>query len=88
VEKDRGSRNYQYYTIIDEKKSGDVIVRDGDAYALVQSGRLMESYIVSDKKFTSGFLNDATPALEAYLRGHGHSSEDFLGMNHSLRYHE
>lgn len=88
VEKDRGSRNYQYHTIIEEKKAGDVIVRDGDAYALVQTGKLMESYIVPDKSFTSGFLNDAGSALEAFLRKHGKSSEDFLGMNHDLRYYE
>lgn len=88
VERNRGSRNYQYHTIIEEKKAGDVIIRDGDAYALVQTGKLMESYIVPDKKFTSGFLNDARPAMEAFLQKHGQSSEDFLGMNRDLRYHE
>lgn len=88
VEKDRGRRNFQYHTIIEEKKAGDVILRDGDAYALVQTGKLMESYIVPDKSFTSGLLNDAGPALEAFLHKHGKSSEDFLGMNHDLRYYE
>lgn len=88
VERDRGSRNYRYHTIIEEKKAGDVIIRDGDAYALVQTGKLMESYIVPDKKFTSGFLNDAEPALEAYLHKHGQSSEGLLGMNHDMLYHE
>lgn len=65
VERYSGTNNRRRYTMIDEKKAGDVIIRDGDAYALVQTGKLMESYIVPDKKFTSGFLNDAGPALEA-----------------------
>lgn len=88
VERDIGGRNSQYHTIMEEKKAGDVIIRDGDAYALVQTGKLMESYIVPDKAFSSGFLNDAGPAMEAYLHKYGQSSEDFLGMNRDLRYHE
>lgn len=88
VERNTGSKNSRWVTFVEEKLSGEVIIKDGDFYALVQNNNLMNTYILPDKHYTSGFLHDATPELKRYLEKHGESSEGFMGMNHTLRYNE
>lgn len=48
----------------------------------------VKSYIVVDKNYYSGTNVDAIPRLEAYLKKHGHRSEDFLGFNKRISYNE
>jgi hypothetical protein len=43
---------------------------------------------VLDHSDSSGFLNDASPELEAFLSERGHQSTSFLGMNKTMRYRE
>lgn len=88
VEQQKSSgKSSHWHTIINETRQCKYLIRDGNSYAFVEDGNL-KSYIVKDKKFRSGFLNDATPELERYLRQHGKTSENLLGMNKTIRYRE
>lgn len=73
--------------IIKEEVSQDFIIREKDKIAIIDTQNI-KSYLVPDKKFTSGAFNDATPNLESYLHKHGHESKGFLGFNKSIRYKE
>lgn len=74
-------------TCMEEEKSGNVVLQDGDYYALIKHANL-KSYIVQDQKYSSGTFNDATPLLERYLKKHGHDTKGLLGFNKQLRYSE
>lgn len=73
--------------IIKEEISQDFIIREKDKIALIDTQNV-KSYLVPDKKFSSGAFNDATPNLESYLHKHGHESTGLLGFNKSIRYKE
>jgi hypothetical protein len=49
---------------------------------------IAKSYIVKDRQYSSGFMEDATEALENYLKDHDYSSENWFGANKSIRYRE
>ena len=88
VEQEKSSgKNSSWHTLIDEEVSGDFVIRDGANRALIR-GRKVKSHIVQDRKYKSGFLNDATQNLERYLRSKGYESENMLGLNKTLRYKE
>jgi hypothetical protein len=80
-------RSSHWKKIIEEEVPGRFVVRDGNRCALVDE-RKVKSYIVQDKQFRSGFMNDATGTLEAYLNKHGIKSEGLFGLNKSIRYKE
>nr|WP_321412023.1 hypothetical protein [uncultured Carboxylicivirga sp.] len=80
-------KNSNWHTIINETKHCKYLIRDGNAHAMVDD-RELRSYIVKDKSYRSGFLNDATDVLERYLNQHGLESENMLGMNKTIRYKE
>src|ERR1051326_4389612 len=85
--KRRGRSSY-WEVIINEEVKGDVVLKDGSSYALVDtSGKLM-SHLVPDKKFNSGFMKDADHILQGYLSKHGVNSTNWLGMNKTLRFNE
>jgi len=67
--------------------SGNVVIYDGKNYALIDN-KLIESYLIMDRNYLSGFLKDTTTRLENYLNKHGHKSVNILGLNKSLRYKE
>jgi hypothetical protein len=73
--------------IIKEEISQDFIIREKDKIAIIETQNI-KSYLVPDKKFSSGAFNDATPNLESYLHKHGHESTGLLGFNKSIRYKE
>lgn len=84
--KHRGkSRHWE--DIISEEKFNRIVLKDGDNLALVEATNL-KSRLISDGSFESGFLNDATPELEAFLNQHGHKSEGLFGMNKGMKYLE
>lgn len=88
VEEYRSSgKSGHWHEIINEEQKGDIVLSDGTHYALVEF-TVAKSYIVPDANYRSGFLNDATPELEAFLSQRGYSSTGLLGMNRSLRYKE
>ncbi|MFP9098471.1 hypothetical protein ACLI09_05395 [Flavobacterium sp. RHBU_24] len=74
-------------TLIEEEVSGTFVLRDGDKCAIIKANDI-KSYIVEDKKYASGFMNDPTENLKTYLKKHGHDSETYLGFNKKIRYHE
>ncbi len=81
-----GKRSH-WKTIIEEELSCKFLIRDGSNYAFINDQK-RKCYIVQDKSFSSGFLNDATDHLENFLRSRGYESEGFLGFNKTLRYKE
>ncbi|MBS2212297.1 hypothetical protein KEM09_12850 [Carboxylicivirga mesophila] len=73
--------------LIEEEVTGKFVIRDGADYACIGRGQL-KSYIVQDRNFSSGFMNDASEQLEWYLNHKGYESENMLGFNKTLRYRE
>jgi hypothetical protein len=91
VERENDHRNRgispQWSHLIEEEISGDIIVSDGKRYAVIDT-RLVDSYLVMDKEYRSGYLKNAALRLEKYLEKHGHKSTGFFGDNNSIRYKE
>lgn len=80
-------KSSHWKTIIDEEIGNKFVIRDGDRYAIIKSDSL-KSHIIIDRKYRSGFRNDATDILEKYLRDHGLKSEGLFGINKNIRYQE
>jgi hypothetical protein len=74
-------------TLIEEEVSNTFVIRDGDKCAIINDNDI-KSYIVEDKKYASGFMNNPTESLTAYLKKHGHESETYFGFNKKIRYFE
>ena len=87
-------KSSHYKKVIEEEVAGPFGIRDGRSCARIvirDSGavsRDVESYIVDDRKYSSGIFNDPTEVLEQYLSAHNLKSEDFMGFNKSMRYKE
>ena len=77
-------KNSQWKTIIEREKTSRYVLREGDAVAYVNP-EYVKSYIFQDEYFSSGFLNDASDELEAYLGEIGYSSEGMFGINKTMR---
>ena len=73
--------------LIEEEIAGAFVIKDGRYCARIDTKNI-KSYITEDRKYTSGFLEDATEVLEKYLNDHGQKSEGILGFNRTLRYKE
>jgi len=73
--------------LIEEEVAGPFGIRDGSSCARVEGTNVI-SYIVDDRKYNSGFMEDATEVLVRYLEKHGHKSENFMGFNKRLRFRE
>lgn len=88
VEQQRSSgKSSSWHTLIEEEVSGDFVIRDGVNRACIK-GPVIKSYIVQDRRYKSGFFNDATQNLKHYLKQKGRESENMLGFNKTLRYKE
>lgn len=87
VELNMGGKNSQWVEIINEEKAGDVILKSGNDYVLVDT-KLVQAYLVKDFQHHSGFLNDANPQLEKYLKQHQTRSIGLFGFNRELRFNE
>ena len=77
--------------ILDVVSSGEFFIeRQGDvAIIKVVGDRSREDiYLKREVERTSGFLHDAKPEMEAFLKLHGTSSTNWIGMNRSLEYEE
>ena len=84
IEKGSG-KNWE--TLIEEEVAGTFVIRNGKYCAHINCDNVT-SYLVEDREYSSGFMEDATEVLEKYLRDHGQESEGFLGFNKTLRYKE
>jgi len=74
-------------TLIEEEVSNTFVIRDGDKCAIIREQNI-KSYIVEDKTYASGFMNNPTENLVVYLKKHSHESETYFGFNKKIRYHE
>ena len=86
-EKRSSGKNSYWKTLIEESNSCNFLIHDGSSFAHI-SDKNIKSYIVQDRSYTSGFMNDASANLERYLHLKGYESENFLGFNKSMRYKE
>ncbi len=80
-------KSSHWKTIIDEERADKLVLREGGNFAYVPKGNI-ESLIVKDRSYSSGFMNDATERLEWYLNSKGLQSENMLGLNKTIRYRE
>lgn len=87
VERLEGGKNKSWRTIIEDEVMADVILKSDEHYVVLKADSPL-AHLVPDRKYESGFLNDATKKLERYLERHDHSSTNWIGMNHSIRYKE
>lgn len=86
-ERKSSGKNSHWETVIDHDDSIKYLIREDKQYAIIDDYH-QKSYIVHDKNFSSGFLNDASPELERFLNEWQYESEGFLGFNKSLKYKE
>ncbi|HTF03895.1 MAG TPA: hypothetical protein VK826_07715 [Bacteroidia bacterium] len=86
-ERNSGGKNSRWLPVIDEKKKADVVLFDGENYAVVVD-RKAQTYIFPDASFTSGSFDDALPEMEKYLETHKKKSTGILGFNKTMRYTE
>lgn len=84
VEKSSGKSSH---TLIEEERAGDVVIKNGNDYALIDTS-LVKSHLIADANYSSGLFKDATRKLENYLKMHGHESTNLLGFNHAMQYNE
>lgn len=80
-------KNTSWKTLIKEEQYTTFLIEDAGFYAIIRMNNL-QSYVVRDRKYSSGFLRDATQNLESVLNSRGYSSEGLLGLNKKLRYSE
>lgn len=78
--------HHHWYKIIDVQQGVDFLVKDKTGEVQVKVARA-EAVLEQDRSERSGFLKDATPELEAFLRKHGEHSEGLV-FNRTLRYRE
>lgn len=77
----------RWRTLIEEEVWSKFVIKEGDKYAFINDKNL-KCYIVEDRNFRSGFMNDASARLEKYLNNKTYESENFLGLNRTIRYQE
>ncbi len=80
-------KSSHWKTIIEEEVAGTFGMRDGNYCAQIES-KDVKTYIIQDRKYSSGFMNDASEVLVRYLKKYGKESENILGFNKTLRYKE
>lgn len=90
VEK-KGNKN-RWYKYVEEEQFQDFFLKTEDDMVLVRPSKTLidfqKTYYVIDHKDRSGFLNDAKPRLETYLKSFNKKSYGILGLNKTLRYSE
>lgn len=86
----KGDKNW--HTVVKETKSQDFFIENNSEIAIVKASFETEKnkrvHLVQDHERNSGFLNDASHKLNAYLKQHHKSSTNLLGLNKTMRYKE
>jgi hypothetical protein len=80
-------KSSQWRPLIRESEAIDFFLEDDTGRALVRIAE-RQTALVLDHEQRSGFLDDPTPALEAYVARHGHETTGGFGLNRTLRYRE
>jgi hypothetical protein len=86
----KGDKNWR--RIINDEKHQDFFIESNSEMAIVKISATQKStrrfHLVKDYKEKSGFRNDATEKLEAYLKYHNKNITSILGINKTIRYTE
>ena len=85
-ERKSSGKSSHWVTVIKEKEATDFWIQDTTGRALVHSTSPL-TILTMDARFSSGFLNDASPKLEAFLNERGQNSKGWI-MNRTLEYKE
>lgn len=91
--KERRSTGKSTYwkTLVDETMIQDFFIEKNGDYAIVKPIKHPKnyiSYLVVDKKTSSGTFNDPTPDFESLLKRYNIDSSNYFGFNKSLKYTE
>ena len=84
-------KSSHWKTVIKEEKTQEFFINSNGDFVIVrptQSPKNYISYLVKDKKTSSGTFNDPTPEFEALLKQYNILSVNLLGFNKPLRYKE
>ena len=84
-------KSSHWKTVIKEEKVQAFFINNNGDFVIVrptQSPKNYVSYLVEDKKTSSGTFNYPTPEFESLLRKYNIEPLNFLGFNKSLRYRE
>ena len=84
-------KSSHWKTVIKEEKTQEFFINNNGDFVIVrptQSPKNYISYLVKDKKTSSGTFNNPTPEFESLLRQYNIDPLNFLGFNKSLRYKE
>ncbi len=83
----RRGKNTYWQTRIDDKQCCGLLIEDASQASVEVNLMAADLLLKPDAHAKSGFLNDASPELEATLAAYGHSSQGFV-FNRTLRYTE
>ena len=84
-------KSSHWKTIINEEKTQEFFIDSNGDFVIVRpthSPKNYLSYLVKDKRTSSGAFNDPTPEFEALLKQYNIDPINLLGFNKSLRYKE
>lgn len=92
IQQKKNSGKHSYWdTIINEEKFQDFFIEQNGEMAIIRPTdrpKNYRSYLVIDKKSSSGAFNHPTPEFEALLNRYNIESKGLFGFNKSLRYEE
>ena len=84
-------KSSHWRTIVEEEKSQEFFIETKSDFVIVKPTdhpKNYISYLVKDKKQSSGTFNDPTPQFENLLNRYNINSQTYFGFNKSLRYRE
>ncbi|WP_375240269.1 hypothetical protein [Polaribacter sp.] len=90
-EKRSNGKNSHWKTLIKESKIQEFFIKSKGEHVIVRPSlkpKNFKSYLVVDKKTSSGTFNSPTKEFLELLKNYNIKSEGFLGFNKSLRYTE
>jgi len=84
-------KSSHWKTIINDLKTQEFFINSNGDFVIVRPSKTPKnfiSYLVEDKKTSSGTFNDPTPEFESLLKQYNIDPKNFLGFNKPLRYRE
>lgn len=90
-QKKRSGKNKYWSTIVNEEKIQAFFIEKNGDYVMVkskQNPKNYKSYLVADKKTSSGIFNEPTPEFLAVLEKYNIKTQGFFGINKQIRYSE
>lgn len=74
---------FKNYIDIEEEKVSDIVVFDGEHYAVIDT-KILATYAYHDNEQRSGFWDSTTNELKAFLKKHGERTSDYIGWSLDL----